>query len=107
MAKDKLSFVEVHRAESQSGGALAVRGDYVFEQDGREYCARVTWEAVRTLEGQLSPDEVKLAAETFLENYIGNGWIQPGETAELDSNAMEVVATKLRWVRRFHKLMER
>jgi hypothetical protein len=106
MSQEKVTFVEVRQVHGQGGG-LVTASDYVFEQDGQEFCARVTWEAIRTLDGQLSDDEVKLAAQRFLEEQISKGWTQAGAIAELNSNAMEVVAIKLGWAHRFRKLMER
>jgi len=97
-------FIESHQAHGAKGETLAA-SDYLFERDGRDFCVRVTSDAVRTLDGQLSPDEVRLAALTYLERCIGNGWAPDNGTVELDGSAMETVALQLGWLKRFRKLM--
>ncbi len=104
MAQSELKFLDVRELH---GEGLLTASDYVFERDGRELFARVTSDAIRTLEGPLSRDEAILAVRTFLQDQIKNEWIQAGGTAELNGNAMEVVAIKLGWAHRFRKLMER
>src|ERR1700678_1916872 len=97
-------FIESHQADGAKGETLAA-SDYIFERGGRDFCVRVTSQAVRTLDGLLSPDESQLAARIYLERCIGNGWVSDNRTVELDGSAMEPIALQLGWSKRFRKLM--
>ena len=102
-AAKKIEFVETHPVHAESGGLRAAT-DCIFSVDGAIVTVRVHRASIRTLDGgQLSPDEVALAARTFIEIEMEDqGDLKGREMLVLDSVAMGTVAGRLGWLDRFY-----
>jgi hypothetical protein len=91
-----ICFIEA-RKQYQQGQNLALQ-DYAFNVDGKEVVVEVQTGAIQTLNGQLTQEEVQLAARTLIE-------ITANRTTPLllDETNMVVVAERLCWRGRFRR----
>ena len=107
LTKNEIEFVETVPSFGASG-ALRARLGYGFRlPNAKDVVVWVNDDSILLLKGgQLSPDEVKLAARTLIELEHEKGVdLNQVEELELNYGAMYPVSQRLGWSDRFRKSM--
>ncbi len=102
MAGPRIEFMGRRPRFAADGSPLALT-EYCFEVDDSRVVVEVYWNAIQTLDGDyLHPEEIKLAAQTWVE--IQSSWgrdLFAEPLLPLDHEAIVEVAARLGWVNRF------
>lgn len=99
-----IEFVEMRSLYADDGSPRAAT-DYIFRVNGALVTVRVHWDAVQTLgSGQLSPEEVKTAAQELIRAEISRTDPKENTFFLLDSAAMDRIAERLGWLDKFYSV---
>ncbi len=107
MGNPQIKFVESHTPSGPSGG---IRDATLFEfsVNEKKITVEVHGTAMRTRDGQMELDEIKVAAEAFLNlEAQRHGWDGVSDYLVLDDAAMDFVIGHMGWSPRFGQKVER
>jgi hypothetical protein len=100
-AKPRIEFVEILQAYGRDGGPRAA-SYFVFMVAAKQVAVEVYKSAAMTRDGDLPPEKVKFAAQTFLEREVERlGTENLPENLVLGESGMDSVLNRLGWPSRF------